>query len=313
MLRLRRDAVSSKSSRRKGRPDERTTENGLRHRELRVSQLNAKTVAYGSGGASLALVLPTLREAETIEAVIRRVIAALDPMGIVYQIIVVDDDSQDDTGDIVRRLAFIFPQIRLIERYRERGLSGAILDGWASSSAAVFGVIDADLQHPPELLPHLWASMEDGADIAIASRFARGANIGRFRWFRRQASALTILLCKPLQNGQSRVGDPMSGFFMVKRQIICGLPAMQRTGFKLLLEILVRAKVNRVQEIPFSFGERGGGSSKANFAVLRDYLLLLIRLYRARFEFSPRSGSHTPLSAYVPAEKPQEHNTYTER
>lgn len=228
---------------------------------------------------TLALVLPTFQELATISKVIERAVQALDSLHIDYEVIVVDDGSKDGTAELVRSLLPAIPQLRLVERFGERGLSGAILDGWASASSTIVGVIDADLQHPPELLPELWMAMENGADIAVASRYALGATTGRWRWLRRRISSFAVQLCKPLQRRNLMVKDPMSGFFMTRRSVVRELPPLQRSGFKLLLEILVRGPVKKVQEVPFCFGLRQGGQSKAGISVLGDYLLLLVRLY----------------------------------
>jgi dolichol-phosphate mannosyltransferase len=240
------------------------------------------TLVASRSEESLTLVLPTLQEAATIEKIIRRIVPVLDTLCVDYEIVVVDDASQDGTPAIVKRLAAEFSQLRLVERRGERGLSGAILDGWAGASASIVGVIDADFQHPPELLPALWAAMENGADVAVASRYAYGATIGRWRWLRRVTSSVAVLLCRPLQARNCLVEDPMSGFFMIRRGIVLDLPKLQRSGFKLLLEILVRARLRSVREVPFCFGLRQGGESKANVAVLRDYVVLLARLYWSR-------------------------------
>lgn len=236
----------------------------------------------GSGTEALAVVLPTFQEVSTIEEVIGRAVRALDPLCIDYVLIVVDDGSKDGTADIVRSMLPYLPQLRLIERSHSRGLSGAILDGWALTSASVVGVIDADLQHPPELLPELWKAVENGSDLAVASRYALGATTGRWRSLRKMISSLAVLLCRPLQRRNLIVKDPMSGFFMARRSVVKGLPAPQRSGFKLLLEILVRGEFGKVQEIPFCFGLRQGGQSKAGLQVLIDYLTLLIHLYRLK-------------------------------
>ena len=251
---------------------------------------------------SLALVLPTLDEAATIENIVRRIVPVLDTISADYEIVVVDDASRDSTPAIVRRLAAEFPQLRLVERKGERGLSGAILDGWAGASASIVGVIDADFQHPPELLPELWAAMETGADVAVASRYARGATIGRWRWLRRVTSSLAVLLCRPLQARNCLVEDPMSGFFMIRRRIVRDLPTLQRSGFKLLLEILVRARLHTVREVPFCFGLRQGGESKANASVLRDYVVLLLRLYWSRFSGGSSGSGSGERSALPEAE-----------
>ena len=264
-------------------------------------------VAAPAKSESLALVIPTLQEAATIERIIRRIACVLDAAGVEYELIVVDDGSEDGTAAIVRSLFATFPQLRLVERRGERGLSGAIMDGWAATDASIVGVIDADLQHPPELLPTLWAAMEGGVDVAVASRYALGATMGRWRWLRRFASSVAVLLCRPLQGRQCVVEDPMSGFFMARRSVVRGVPALQRSGFKLLLEILVRAPLGSVQEIPFCFGLRQGGQSKANLSVVRDYAVLLVRLYWSRLAGGPRTSSprQHPITVQPEREQPQ--------
>lgn len=223
-----------------------------------------------------------MQEAANIREVILRIAAALESGGVSYELIVVDDASTDGTAAIVRAMCCELPQLRLVERVEERGLSGAILDGWATSSAPVLAVIDADMQHPPELLPELWACIHKGADLCVASRYAHGATLGRWRALRRALSWAAILLCRPLQRGGSAVEDPMSGFFMVRRSVMIPFSAFQRSGFKLLLEILVRAPIHNLMEVPFCFGLRRHGDSKANAGVLKDYVLLLGRLYWSR-------------------------------
>src|SRR2546430_2045691 len=120
----------------------------------------------------LAIVIPSLREAETIGAVLERTGSALHPLGINYELIVVDDNSQDGTENIVRNISQTDARVRLLVRTEKRGLAGAILYGWQHSDAEVVGVIDADLQHPPEVLSELWRKMEQGYDLVIASRYA---------------------------------------------------------------------------------------------------------------------------------------------
>ena len=129
----------------------------------------------------------------------------------------------------------------------------------------------ADLQHPPELLPDLWLAMESGADLAVASRYALGATTGRWQRLRRAISSFAVFVCRPLQRRNLLVKDPMSGFFMTRRSVVRQLPTLQRSGFKLLLEILICGPIQRVQEIPFCFGMRQGGLSKAGIA--RTYRL----------------------------------------
>jgi dolichol-phosphate mannosyltransferase len=236
----------------------------------------------------LALVIPTLCEAENIGGLLAQVRSVLEPLQIPFEILVVDDDSSDGTGAIVSRIAKGDPRVRLLVRKGERGLSGAILYGWQNTDATVLGVMDADLQHPPELLPELISAIKDGRDLVIGSRYTPGGDLGKWNPIRKLLSAAAVWVTWPLQRSHMRAKDPMSGFFMVRRRC---LPqgAFQRSGFKLLLEILVRGKIQSIREVPFAFGLRYRGASKANFKVAWDYGMLLARLYAGRFGLGRRA------------------------
>jgi len=229
--------------------------------------------------AKLALVLPTLHEAGNIQAVLQRVRSSLDPLGIPYEVIVVDDDSRDGTAEIVHAISESDPRVRLLVRNNARGLGGAVVHGWERSEAEIVGVIDADLQHPPELLPQLWKAIESGADLALASRYAAPGGLRDWNLVRRGLSRLAIWLTRPLQKPEIRVQDPMTGFFLVRRACIRDI-ALETTGFKILLEILVRGEVRSTVEIPFSFGLRKAGASKAGIKEGLNYIFLLGRLWR---------------------------------
>jgi dolichol-phosphate mannosyltransferase len=236
----------------------------------------------------LALVIPTLCEAENIGGLLDEVRSVLDPLHIHYEILVVDDDSPDGTAAIVSRIAHQDPRVRLLVRKGERGLSGAILYGWQHTDATVLGVMDADLQHPPELLPKLLSGIKEGRDLVIASRYTPGGDLGQWSPVRKLLSATAVWVTWPLQRSRLRATDPMSGFFLVRRRC---LPqgAFQQSGFKLLLEILVRGRIQSVKEIPFAFGLRHQGTSKANFRVAWDYGLLLARLYAGKVGLGSQS------------------------
>jgi dolichol-phosphate mannosyltransferase len=229
--------------------------------------------------AKLALVVPTLHEAANIETILNRARTTLDPLGIPYELIVVDDDSQDGTSELVQRISDSDARVRLMVRKNARGLGGAVVHGWDGSDAEVIGVMDGDLQHPPEILPRLWKAMELGADLALASRYAENGSLRHWNPVRRGLSHLAIWLTVPLQRRAIRVQDPMSGFFLVRRACLRDVQ-LKTQGFKILLEILVRADVHSVTEIPFSFGLREAGDSKAGVKEGFDYLSLLGRLYR---------------------------------
>jgi dolichol-phosphate mannosyltransferase len=236
----------------------------------------------------LALVIPTLCEAENIGRMLDRVRFVLEPLHIPYEILVVDDDSPDGTGATVSRIAREDPRVRLLVRKGERGLSGAILYGWQHTDATVLGVMDADLQHPPELLPQLVFAMREGRDLVIGSRYTPGGDLGQWNPIRRLLSAAAVWVTLPLQRPRLRTMDPMSGFFMVRRRCLPEID-FQRSGFKLLLEILVRGHCESVKEVPFAFGLRYRGASKANFKVAWDYGLLLARLYAGKLRLGARA------------------------
>jgi dolichol-phosphate mannosyltransferase len=235
----------------------------------------------GSGAhrEKLALVIPALREAENLRLLLGRVRAVLSRLEIAFEIVVVDDDSRDGTHEIVSAVAFEDTRVRLLVRTGERGLSGAVLHGWRHTDATILGVMDADGQHPAEAVPELVTAVLAGRDLAIGSRYVQPGSGRRWHPFRGLLSAAAILATRPLQTG---VRDPLSGFFVVRRQCVENM-FFQPTGFKLLLEILVRGRIRSMEEVPFAFGGRMAGRSKLNIRVAWHYLALLFRLYCARF------------------------------
>jgi dolichol-phosphate mannosyltransferase len=242
------------------------------------------STADSSAPPELALIIPTLREAKNLPGLLDHIRRVLDPVGIGYEIIVVDDDSRDGTEEIVSALGREDARVRLLIRRGELGLSGAVLYGWRATEASILGVMDADLQHPPELLPALIAAILEGNDLAIGSRYIAGGGVGSWNPIRRWLSTVAVWATWPIQRPGVRAHDPMTGFFLLRRAAIDGID-FQPTGFKLLLEILVRGRLHKVKEVPLAFGLRAQGASKANFKVGWDYAKLLARLYAERFGF----------------------------
>src|SRR5215510_5381379 len=231
--------------------------------------------------AKLALVVPTLCEADNIRVLLDRIRRSLDPLGFAYEVIVVDDDSGDGIEAIVQEIAASDPRVRILTRNGERSLGQAVLHGWNHTDADILGVIDADLQHPPELLPELWKAIDAGNDVVLASRYAPQGGLSNWHPARHLLSCMAIWLTYPLQKPGIPVKDPMAGFFMVRRSCLRNV-SLHGQGFKILLEILVRANVSSVAEIPFTFGPRRAGTSKASLKVGLEYLALLCKLWRSR-------------------------------
>jgi dolichol-phosphate mannosyltransferase len=246
----------------------------------------------------VALIIPTLRESQNVRILLPQLRAVMARVCQSFEIIVVDDDSRDGTEELVRAIAAEDARVRLVVRRGERGLSGAILHGWQQTDAGILGVMDADLQHPPELLPKLFEAMVNGCDLAIGSRYVPGGCLNAWYPTRKAISAIAVWMTYPLQKDGLRVKDPMSGFLMVRRSCVERV-LFQSSGFKLLLEILTRGRVCSVREIPFEFGKRRAGRSKAGFKVAWAYLQLLGRLYWARL-------TETPVPLGIPTDESAE-------
>jgi dolichol-phosphate mannosyltransferase len=233
----------------------------------------------------LAVVIPTLNEAGNVPVLLKRLSAAVEDAAVDCEFIIVDDGSVDGTADVARQCVVYDSRVRVFERHGERGLAGAVIHGWAQTDADLLGVIDADLQHPPELLPELIQQVTNGSDIAVASRYVsgNGDSLGEWNKFRVFVSRCsTLLATAPLRSRGLNVKDPLSGYFVVRRQCIEAIK-LQPQGFKILLEILVKGRIRNVTEVPFRFATRQSGKSKADFKVALHYFALLGKLSRHAF------------------------------
>lgn len=221
----------------------------------------------------ISIIIPTYNEAGNIRKLISAIRAELSRKD--FEIIIVDDNSPDGTWKISRELSKKYPELRVIRRKNERGLSSAVIRGFVESKGDILGVIDADLSHPPQLMNKMIDACKDN-DIVIASRYVhRGRE--NMSLFRKLVSKGATLMARPLTN----VSDPMSGYFFFRRKVIDDAE-LKPKGYKILLEILVKGKYNRVKEIYFSFGKRYHGKSKLGSKVYIDYLVHLILLYAHR-------------------------------
>ncbi len=217
----------------------------------------------------LSVVIPTRNERENVRRLVEEVSSALS--GLDYGLLFVDD-STDGTEEVLGEMARTDDRITVHHRDRGNGLAGAVVEGIGMSRGDLVAVLDADLQHPPSLLPALVARLEEsGADIAVASRYLPGAGRPGLSPGRRLVSQATRLLAWAALGGARRSTDPLSGFFVVRRSVVEGVE-LRPVGFKILLEILVRGRYGRVAEVPYVFVERGGGQSKASLRQGVTYL-----------------------------------------
>ena len=227
----------------------------------------------------LSLVIPTYNEGKNIHNVVRILSGLLDAdIPGEYELIVVDDNSPDRTWELALALIPEYPQLRVMRRQHERGLSSAVIRGWQASRGEVRGVIDGDLQHPPHVLLQLFREMESGADLAVASRHVEGGGVSSWSMVRRFLSRGAQLIGLVVLPGVlGRVTDPMSGYFMVRRTSIAG-STLNPVGYKILIEVLGRGQVRSVAEVGYVFQERLEGESKVTWKQYIDYLHHLVRL-----------------------------------
>jgi len=235
----------------------------------------------------LSIIVPTFNEAPNIEKVVGQLAQILDArLGERYEIIVVDDDSPDGTWRLAEELCVRHPRLRVLRRRGESGLATAVIRGWQVAYGEVLAVIDADLQHPPEITADLFDEIERGADLAAASRHLEGGGVSDWSLLRRIVSRTAQLIGLVVLPGVvGRVSDPMSGFFMLRRRAIEGIE-LEPLGYKILIEVLARGRFHWIGEVPYVFIERAHGGSKATAAVYLAYLTHLLRLRFASVPFN---------------------------
>ena len=230
--------------------------------------------------SAASIIVPTYREAPNIEPLVKRVFAAVADTGIETELIIVDDDSRDGTENIVESLRSDYP-VRLIVRRDERGLSSAVITGFAEAKYDRLVVLDADLQHPPEMIPTLLERLDSGdCDFVIGSRYTQGGGIGAdWPFLRRLASRIATLLARPL----APLSDPMSGFFALHRRTWERASRLDPIGYKIALELYVKGGCRHPADVPIEFATRAAGESKLSLGEQVRYLRHLGRLYRFRF------------------------------
>jgi len=231
--------------------------------------------AQGTDARQLSVIVPTFNERDNVAVLFAKLAETLH--GISWEVIFVDDNSPDNTWLAVQELAQRDARVRCIRRIGRRGLSGACIEGILASSAPCVAVMDADLQHDETQLPKMLDLLQRGeAELVVGSRYIDGGNADSFNRQRRGASEFATTLAKKLLHVE--VADPMSGFFMIRRDRFEQLaPQLSVQGFKILLDIVATAHGKlRVVEIPYAFGSRLHGESKLDSMVALDFLGLLL-------------------------------------
>lgn len=225
------------------------------------------------------LIIPTYNEGKNIINLVEKLTYLLDQIiPNEYELIIVDDDSLDRTWEIALELTEEYPCLKVMRREKEKGLSTAVIRGWQVARGEILGVIDADLQHPPETLLNLWKEIQKGADLAVASRNVEGGGVSDWsalrRFLSRGAQTLGLII---LPEVIGRISDPMSGYFLVRRRCLVDTH-LSPLGYKILVEVLARGKVGWIGEVGYVFQERQEGESKVTKKQYIDYIRHLIRL-----------------------------------
>lgn len=224
----------------------------------------------------ISIIIPTYKEAENLPALIPRIYNALNSANLDCEIIIVDDDSPDNTAEVAKELAINFP-VRTIVRKDERGLSGAVMTGFNSAKGDICVVMDADLSHPPEKIPELiFPILRAESQITVGSRYIEGGGSSDWSDLRLLMSRISgFLAC-----GITKLSDPTSGFMAVKKSVL-DQTELRPIGWKIVLETVTRSDA-KVKEIPFIFADRYRGESKLNYKVQLQYLQHLFQLYEFR-------------------------------
>jgi dolichol-phosphate mannosyltransferase len=223
----------------------------------------------------LAVIIPVLNECDNVVPLLSKL--SLTLVDVEWEAIFVDDGSTDGTPALVEAIALDDRRIRLIRRVGRRGLSSAVVEGFMSSIAPVLAVIDGDMQHDEAALPKLYSAIaNEGADIAVGTRYSGGGSVGDWSKGRTTISQLATRLATPITKG--RLSDPMSGLFAIRRdRFIEAAPRLSTAGFKILLDVMASATAPlKVAEIPYTFRTRIAGDSKLDSAVALAFAELLL-------------------------------------
>jgi dolichol-phosphate mannosyltransferase len=227
--------------------------------------------------ATLSLVVPTYNERDRLPELVRAIFDAYARGGVAGELVIVDDNSPDGTGAVADQLAASYP-ITVVHRAGKLGLGTAVIDGFKASQSEFVGVIDADLSHPPDLVPRMLDVMrEQGADVVIGSRYVPGGGTRNWEMSRVLMSKFACVLAR----GLTPVHDATSGFFIMKRELAEGV-TISAGGFKICLELLIRSAPKLVIEVPYVFTGRTAGESKMNLKEALGYLRQLRDLHGYR-------------------------------
>jgi dolichol-phosphate mannosyltransferase len=228
----------------------------------------------------LSIIVPTFQEAANLRLLVAEISAVIEQVTPFWELIIVDDNSQDGSVEVCEALRTAGVPLRLIVRTNARGLSSAVVEGFVHARAPVLVVMDADLSHPATAIPYLYHAILEGAEFAIGSRYVPGGGTddhwNTYRWLN---SKVASLLAKPLVSLQ----DPTAGFFALPQSLLQRCERLNPIGYKIALEVLIKSKATNVREIPIHFRTRQFGKSKLKLKQQLLYLRHLYSLYKFKF------------------------------
>ena len=216
----------------------------------------------------LSIIVPSFNERGNIRPLVERIDGALK--GINHEIFFVDD-STDDTPQVIEEVMKECPHVRMKHREGEKGLATAVLLGFQLADGDYLACMDADLQHPPEILLPMYVAMQTGADMVIPSRLIPGGDDGGLNFIRKFISGTARVIGQVTLPCLRKISDPTSGLFMFRKEIIAEAD-MRPVGWKIMVEVLATAKFSKVIEIPYTFAERESGESKIDKTATIQYL-----------------------------------------
>ena len=221
----------------------------------------------------ISIIVPTYNEAEGLPRFVEAVFTVLHESAIDAEMVIVDDNSPDGTGQVAEDLAKRFP-VHVLHRPGKLGLASAVVDGFRLARGTILGIMDADLSHPPTVLPMLTRVIRSGeADLAVGSRYVPGGGTTGWPFRRRFVSAAACLMARPLTG----VHDATSGFLLMRREVVEGV-TLNPIGFKIGLEIIAKGRYKRCVEVPYVFRDRFAGKSKFGKREMMLYLRQLAAL-----------------------------------
>jgi len=239
-----------------------------------VAELFARTGAAEMPVAEFTVVVPTFNERDNVSELVSRLEQCL--RGKAWEVIFVDDDSNDGTAARIREIARNDPRVRCLQRIGRRGLSSACVEGMLASSSPYLAVIDGDCQHDETVLPRMLEVLKSGeADVVVGTRYAAGGGIGSWNTSRAKMSRAATGLSRAVIKHD--LSDPMSGFFALRREVLeLAVRNLSSIGFKILLDIIASSpKPPRIKELPYEFRNRHAGESKLDAQAVWGYLMLL--------------------------------------